>query len=100
MVNFFVVALIAFLVFPRWLGIPFGRIGTREFLRKTGFYLPENAWKHVILGLILAGLNLSGILFASIYTGKYVVDLTRINIPHLMFCLNPALGRSCSFVEY
>jgi len=42
-VNFVIVALIAFLVFPRRLGIPFGRIGTRGVLRKTGFYLPENA---------------------------------------------------------
>jgi len=96
-VNFVIVALIAFLIFPRRLGIPFGRIETREFLRKTGFYLPGNAWKHVILGLILAGFNLSGILFASLYTGKYVVDLTRINIPHLIFCLNPALWEELFF---
>jgi membrane protease YdiL (CAAX protease family) len=97
MVNFVIAALIVFLIFPRRLGIPFGKIETREFLRKTGFYLPENAWKQVILGLVLAGCNLSGMLFASIYTDKYVVDLTRINIPHLMFSLNPALWEELFF---
>ena len=91
MVNLVVVALVAFLVFPRRLGIPFGRIETRDFLRRVGFYLPENTWKHVILGLILAGCNLSGMLIASILTGKYVVDLSTLNFPHFLFSLNPAL---------
>jgi len=78
-------------MFPRRLGIPFGRIKTRDFLRKVGFYFPENACKHVILGLILAGCTLSGMLIASIFTGKYVVYLSTVNIPHLLFSLNPAL---------
>ena len=30
-------------------------------------------------------------LIASIFTGKYVVDLSTVNIPHLLFSLNPAL---------
>ena len=42
-VNLVLVGLVAFLVFPRRLGIPFGRIGGRDFLRKVGFYLPESA---------------------------------------------------------
>jgi len=90
-VNLFVVAPVAFVLFPKWLGIPFGRIETREFLRKTGFYFPDNAWKHFVLGLILAMCALSGMLVASILTGKYVMNVSTINLPHLVFSLNPAL---------
>ena len=95
--NLMVVALIAFLLFPKMLGVPFGRVETRVFLKKVGFYPPKNAWKHVILGLILAGCTLSGMLIASILTGTYVVDLSTINIPHLLFSLNPALWEELFF---
>jgi len=95
--NLAVVAFIAFQVFPRNLGIPFGKIETREFLRRNGFYLPENAWKHVLLGLILAGCTLSGMLVASVLTGQYVVDPSRINLPHLLFSLNPAIWEELFF---
>jgi len=90
-VNLFVVALIAFVLFPKRLGIPFGRIETREFLRKVGFYFPDHAWKHLVLGLILAVCTLSGMLVASILTGKYTMNVNIINLPHLVFSLNPAL---------
>jgi len=90
-VNLLVVALVAFVLYPKWLGIPFGRIETREFLRRVGFYLHDRAWKHVVLGLILAVCTLSGMLVASILTGKYAMDVSTINLPHLVFSLNPAL---------
>jgi hypothetical protein len=90
-VNLVVVALIAFLIFPKWLGIPFGRIDTREFLRRVGLYLPDGSWKHIVLGLSLAGCTLSGMLLASVLTGSYVMDAGTINLPHLVFSLNPAL---------
>lgn len=91
LVNLVVVAFFAFLIFPKFLGIPFGRIDTREFLRRVGFYLPVSAWKHILLGLILAGCTLSGMLLASVLTGSYVMDTGTINLPHLVFSLNPAL---------
>jgi membrane protease YdiL (CAAX protease family) len=90
-VNLVVVALVALVLYPRWLGIPFGRVETREFLRRVGFYLPDRAWKHVGLGLILAACTLSGMLVASILTGKYSMDVSTINLSHLVFSLNPAL---------
>lgn len=91
LVNLVVVALIAFLIFPKRLGIPFGRIDTREFLRRVGLYLPDGAWKHAVLGLSLAGCTLSGMLLASVLTGSYVMDTGAIDLPHLVFSLNPAL---------
>ncbi len=90
-VNLFVVALVAFWLFPRRLGIPFGRIEPREFLRRVGFYFPGQAWKHVVLGFILAVCTLSGMLAASVLTGEYTMDVSTINLPHLVFSLNPAL---------
>lgn len=90
-VNLLVVAPVAFVLFPEWLGIPFGKIKAGEFLRKVGFYLPDQAWKHVVLGLLLAVCTLSGMLVASILTGKYAVDVSTISLPHLVFSLNPAL---------
>lgn len=90
-VNLLVVSLVAFVLFPKRLGIPFGRLEPREFLRRVGFYFPGHAWKHVVLGLILAVCTLSGILVASILTGKYTLDVSTINLSHLVFSLNPAL---------
>lgn len=90
-VNLIVVAIVAFRLFPTVLGIPFGKIETRQFLRKLGFYLPPKAWKHVLLGVILAGCTLSGMLVASILTGKYSFDVSTINLPHIVFSLNPGL---------
>jgi membrane protease YdiL (CAAX protease family) len=96
-INLLVVAPIAFVLFPRQLGIPFGRIGTREFLRRVGFYRPDRAWRHVALGLILAACTLSGMLVASILTGKYTVNVSTVDFPHLVFSLNPALWEELFF---
>lgn len=90
-INLIVVSLVAFVLFPRWLGIPFGQVSTREFLHQLGFYFPKDGWKHLVLGLMLAGLTLSGMLIASILTGEYKVDGSTVNLPHLVFSLNPAL---------
>ena len=90
-VNLAVVAPIAFVLFPRQLGIPFGKIETRAFLQGIGLYFPDGAWKHIALGLILAGCTLSGMLIPSILTGKYAMDTSTINLPHLVFSLNPGL---------
>ena len=89
--NLVVVAVIAFHVFPRLLGVPFGRVETRDFLRRVGFYVPADPWKHVLLGLVLAGCTLSGMLVASVLSGGYVMDPGTISFQHLLFSLNPAL---------
>jgi membrane protease YdiL (CAAX protease family) len=90
-VNLVVVALMAFVVFPRYLGIPFGRVETKAFLRRVGFTLPENRWSHLGLGLVLAGCTLSGMLAGSLLTGDYTVDWSTVDLPHLVYSLNPAL---------
>ncbi len=89
--NLIVVTPIAFLAFPKWIGIPFGRIEPRDFIQKVGFILPERAWRHILLGMILAICTLSGMLSASILTGRYQFDSSTINLPHLVFSINPAI---------
>lgn len=96
-VNFIVAAFIAAVVYPKILGIPFGRIGRRDFFRRVGFYIPTNFWTQVLLGLVLASCTLSGMLVASLLTGKYQVDMTTINPTQLVFSLNPALWEEFFF---
>jgi hypothetical protein len=96
-INLVVVAPIAFLLFPRVLGIPFGVTGTREYLKGIGFYFPGDAWKHILLGLILAACTLVGMLVASLLTGRYTPDTSTINLPHIVFSLNPALWEELFF---
>lgn len=91
LVNLILVALIALIIFPRVLGIPFGRIKTSLFLQRIGLSYPKNGWKHLLLGIVLAAFTLTGMLIASILSGKYQMNLNRITIPQLVFSLNPGI---------
>ena len=84
-INLGIVSLLAFWVFPRLLGIPFGRVPVGEFLRRSGLYFPEGTWKHILLGLVLAACTLSGMLIASLLSGKYQVRPESINLAHIVF---------------
>ncbi len=90
-INLGVSAFAAFFLFPRVFGTPFGRIETRDFNIKIGLYLPNNAWKHILLGTILALCTLSGMLIASILCGTYTLDFGTITLTHLVFSLNPGI---------
>lgn len=90
-IAFIVVALVVFLLFPRILGIPFGRMDTKEWIRKIGLYPPQCVWKHILLGIILAMCTLFGMLMASIMTGKYVFDMGNIDPSHMAFSLIPGV---------
>lgn len=86
--NFALAAFGAFVVFPRWLKQPFGQVDLGEYRRRLGFYLPPGAWKHVLLGLVLALCTLSGMLVGSLLGGRYVPDWRTVNLPHILFSLN------------
>lgn len=90
-INLALAAFGAFFLFPHIFGIPFGKIKTRDFNKKIGFYLPEKAWKHILLGATLALCTLSGMLVASILTGKYILDFSTITLTHMVFSLNPGI---------
>jgi membrane protease YdiL (CAAX protease family) len=90
-IAFIVAALVVFLLFPKVLGIPFGRTDTKEWTRKIGLYPPQSVWKHILLGILLAMCTLSGMLMTSIMTGKYVFDMGNINSSQMVFSLIPGV---------
>lgn len=91
LVNWGIAAFAAFVLFPRLFGIPFGKIRTQDFIKKIGLYPSPNTWKHILLGMILALCTLSGMLVASLLTGKYELDFKSVTVTHLVFCLNPGI---------
>lgn len=95
--NFLLAAFIAFFIFPKLLKQPFGKVSLSEYARRLGFYLPLNAWRHVVLGVVLALCTLVGSLVGSILTGRYVLDWSTINISHTVFSLNPGVWEEFAF---
>jgi len=90
-INLVVGAFAAFFLFPQVFGVPFGKIKTRDFNQRIGFYLPASVWKHILLGVILALCTLSGMLIAAILSGKYALDCGTITLTQLVFSLNPGI---------
>ncbi len=95
--NIPLAAFIAFFIFPKLLKQPFGKVDLPEYTRRLGFYLPLNAWKHVVLGVILALCTLAGMLVGSILTGRYELDWSTINISHTVFSLNPGIWEELAY---
>ncbi len=90
-INLLIAGFGAFYLFPKLYQAPFGPIPLKEYLRRIGLYLPAGAWRHIVLGIILAGCTLSGLLAASLLTGRYVVDWSTINVSHIIFSLSPGI---------
>jgi membrane protease YdiL (CAAX protease family) len=90
-INLVVGAFGVFYLFPVLYRAPFGPVPLKEYLQRIGFYLPSGAWRHVLLGIVLAGCTLSGMLVASLLTGRYQVDLETIRLSQIIFSLNPGI---------
>jgi membrane protease YdiL (CAAX protease family) len=95
--NFVLAAFGAFVIFPRLLGQPFGKIEVSKYTRRLGFYLPHNSWRHLILGVALALCTLGGMLASSILTGRYVLDWSTVSLSHLVFSINPGVWEEFFF---
>ncbi len=95
--NFALAAFGAFFIFPIALKIPFGAVSLSEYLRRLGFYWPAQGLKHVALGILLSACTLSGMLIASILTGRYVLDWSTVNIEHTVFTINPGVWEEFFF---
>ena len=90
-INFAVACFGLFYLFPKLYHAPFGQIPLQEYLQRLGIFLPPKAWQHVLLGILLAGCTLSGMLAASILTGRYALDWSEINLTQIVFSLNPGI---------
>lgn len=89
--NFVLAALAALYLLPKCLKQPFGKVGLTEYTRRLGFYLPRSAWRHIVLGLVLASCTLGGMLIGSVLTGRYELDWNTVSVSHTVFSLNPGI---------
>ena len=96
-IGFAVTAAATYLLFPKVLGIPFGKIEASEWVQRIGLHPPLGAWKHVALGISLAACTLSGMLAASILTGRYEFDPGNASPSHLTFSLIPGFFEEIYF---
>jgi membrane protease YdiL (CAAX protease family) len=90
-ITFTIAAFTAFVLFPKVLKQPFDTTRLPAYLHQLGFYLPGNAWKHILLGIILAACTLSGMLIGSLLTGQYAFDQNTINATQTIFSINPGI---------
>lgn len=95
--NFGLAAIGAFVVFPKGIKQPFGKVSLTEYTHRLGLYLPTKAWKHIALGVVLALCTLGGMLAGSLLTGRYVLNWHVINLEHLVFSLNPGFWEEFFF---
>ena len=90
-ITFIIAAFTALYIFPRIVRLPFGDADLSEYLRRLGFYLPHQAWKHILLGSLLAVCTLLGMLIGSLLTGRYEFDWSTVSISHTLFSINPGV---------
>ncbi|MBN2813147.1 MAG: CPBP family intramembrane metalloprotease [Bacteroidales bacterium] len=83
--------------FPGIFGSPFGKISIGEWLKRLGVYKPHNLTGHILLGILLGVVSLTGMLLGSLFTGKYHPDISNINAGHLLFSLTPAIWEEVLF---
>lgn len=94
---FLITSLFALIFFPLVFRIPFGRKKPLEWLKALGVYLPQKFAGHILLGLLLGLVSLSGMLLGSIFTGKYVFDTGNITAGHIIFSLTPGIWEEVFF---
>ena len=96
-ITFCIAAFSGFYLFPKVLRSPYGDVNLSEYLHRLGFYLPHKAWKHILLGFILALCTLCGMLISSLLTGRFQLDCSTVNISHTIFSINPGLWEEFFF---
>jgi membrane protease YdiL (CAAX protease family) len=96
-IAFTVTTLSVLYLFPKVYKIPFGKVSVREWIIKVGLYKPEHTFKYIILGILLATITLSGMLFASFQIGGYKPDLSTITLGQAIFSLTPGIWEEILF---
>lgn len=84
-------------LFPRVFKIPFGRVTVKDFISRVGLYKPAGMHKYILIGAISAIITLSGMMFASYQTGKYVPVLSTITLTQAVFSLTPGIWEEVLF---
>lgn len=96
-IAFCITSIAILIIFPKVLKQPFGKVSIREFFERLGVTVSTRWYAYVILGILSATCTLSGMLFGSLLTGKFVFNPSTINIPHAVFSLTPGLWEEVIF---
>jgi membrane protease YdiL (CAAX protease family) len=79
LLYFFVLGFLALYLMPYVIGLPNGRKSFQDYSRDIRLLPMRPIGRNILLGLLLAGLTLSGIFLASLLTGHYVFDLSTVS---------------------
>ncbi len=91
--NIFVIRII----FPKKLGIPFGKISPHDFSDRIGLSKPNHTTKFIILGVLLGVCSLSGMLIGSIIGGQYQFDPSALTLEQVVFATVPGVWEEVFF---
>lgn len=98
LIAFLITSILSLSLFPKVFKIPFGKQQTiAGWLSSLGIYFPKKFTYHILLGILLGIISLSGMLIASLITGEYEFDLRNLSPGHLVFCLTPAIWEEIFF---
>lgn len=96
-IAFIVTTLSVLYFFPKVYKIPFGKVSVKEWILKVGLYKPEHTFKYILLGIILATITLTGMLYSSFQIGGYKPDLSKITLAQAIFSLTPGIWEEILF---
>ncbi len=98
LIAFLVTSILSLSLFPKVFKIPFGKqLTIAEWLSRLGIFFPKKFTYHFLLGILLGVISLSGMLIASLITGKYEFNLGNLSPGHFVFCLTPAIWEEIFF---
>jgi membrane protease YdiL (CAAX protease family) len=97
LVAFLITTILSLALFPKVFKIPFGKQTIVEWLSNLGIYFPQKFTHHILLGVLLGVISLSGMLIASLITGKYEFNLSNLSPGHFIFCLTPGIWEEIFF---
>ena len=89
--------LIVFWLYPRKLRVPFGEVSATDLSKRIGLYMPDRPARAVLLGVVLAACSLTGMLIASLLTGRYVFDIENLSFEQFAFATVPAVWEEVYF---
>lgn len=89
--------LIVLRFYPRVLRVPFGEVPAADFGKMIGLHMPARPARAVLLGVALAACTLTGMLIASLLTGRYVLDVGNLSVEQVAFATVPGVWEEVYF---
>lgn len=90
-VSFLITSTSIVFLFPRVFKLPFGKQGIWKWLRSIGVLIPSGILKHILLGILLGAVSLTGMFLGSYFTGLYEFSWSNLSLGHFIFSLTPGI---------